>query len=165
MRMRTRVAKVGAKAWAVATPAFPLPDGLSDRELVTVEEFDFPAYTVRAASGMSFRLQHQQIDCGADYSGPAGNWLPEEHPKVRAALQSALESELAHPPDETATSSSRAYWRRYVDQLGWVIERTAPAKPSSRSPCQGSSLPSVGGNAQRHFTRNLTTLIGAAALG
>jgi hypothetical protein len=122
MKMRPRIPVSGARAWVTANSRVALPDGLEHRTPVTiVSTDDRPRLTVATDDGRTFQLSYRQYDTGSDYCGPAGNWLPEEHPKVRAALQQELDRHRSQEPP--ASASARYAWEQYGAQLQWVIER------------------------------------------
>lgn len=143
MKMRTRILAPGGRAWARLSRSVPLPDGLPDRAAVTIVATDHPYYTVADASGRTFQLQWTQLDAGADYCGPAGNWLPEEHPKVRAALQQELDRHLATPPAPGASVTALTTREEYRDQLQWVLERTRARNEAGRPRCSTAPSDSI----------------------
>lgn len=119
--MRCHIPVVGNRGWVQDSLSHPLPEGLPDRTPVEIVSIANPHVFVRDAAGREWRLIRWQLDCGADYCGPAGNWMHESRPQVLRALKEDADRLEALPP--RPTSSGRRAIEEQVRRNRWVIER------------------------------------------
>ncbi len=96
MQIRPASVRPGLACRARAKRTYPLPPGLHDGTPLEVVHFEEPALTVKDRGGNEWNLFLWQVDPGREFREPSsGNWLPESHPEVLAAIRSELRRNLA----------------------------------------------------------------------
>lgn len=116
MEMKSRPLKPGAKAWMSELGAYPLPKGLSDRQVVTIISFPGHRGIVEDANGQRWEVVHPQVDPGRPFRAQNGRWYDETHPAALKGL--AVEIKRYQ-----ATGNPRL--EETIHRLQWIIDRNA----------------------------------------